>query len=184
MCASLASGAMASTGFDERFGAPRSKTISWHDPLAVAAAGAQLSGLDYLRAILDGELPPAPIAAHFGLRPVAVEVGSVEFVASPDESAYNPIGLIHGGMVSTLLDTAAGCAVHTTLPAGAGYASIEMKVNFLRPVHGDSGDLTVRGWVTKPGRRVAFAQGQVLDAAGKVLADCTSSCAITAAPMS
>lgn len=166
---------------DERFGAPRSRTLTWHDPLAVARAGLQMRGLDYLQALVDGELPGAPIAGHFNMRPVSVREGEVVFVATPDESAYNPVGLVHGGMACTLLDSAAGCAVHSTLPAGTGYASIEIKVNYLRPIHGDAGELTVRGWVTKPGRRVAFAQAELRDAQDRLLADCSTSCAIMTA---
>ena len=166
---------------DARFGAPRSKTITWHDPLAVAREGLQMAGRDYLQAVLDGELPGPPILHHFNMRGVSVGDGEIEFAATPDESAYNPVGLVHGGMACTLLDSAAGCAVHTTLPAGTGYASIEIKVNYLRAIHGDAGELRVRGWVTKPGRRIAFAQAELRDARGRLLADCSTSCAIMSA---
>ena len=88
------------------------------------------------------------------------------FRCEPDESTYNPIGVVHGGLACILLDTVAGCAVHTTLAAGVGYTSLEIKVNYLRPIHGGT-VLIAHGWVTKPGRRVAFAEGEVLDAAGQ-----------------
>ena len=160
------------------WGEPRSRTVSWHDPLAAAAAGRQLSGLEHIRAVLEGTLPPAPIAELFGFRIVAADVGEVTFTCTPDESAYNPIGTVHGGLVCTLLDSVLGCAVQTTLPQGTGYTSIEIKVNYLRAVHGDGGELTAHGWVTKPGRRVAFVDGDVRDAAGKVVATATGSCLI------
>ena len=117
-----------------------------------------------MEAIRDGLLPPAPIAMlmQFDIR--ALEEGRVEFGCTLDESVYNPIGVVHGGLVCTLLDTVAGCAVHTTLPAGVAYTSIELKVNYLRAVHATSGPLTAIGRVVKPGRRVAFAEGEVLDA--------------------
>ena len=105
----------------------------------------------------------------------ALEEGRVEFSCELDESVYNPIGVVHGGLVCTLLDTVAGCAVHTTLPAGVGYTSIELKVNYLRAVHATSGPLTAIGRVVKPGRRVAFAEGEVLDAAGRTVATASSS---------
>jgi uncharacterized protein (TIGR00369 family) len=160
------------------WGEPRTKTITWYDPLAAAAAGTELAGIDHLDAIRRGELPPPPIAAHFRFQVVDVQPGEVTFTCHPDESAYNPIGLVHGGLVCTLLDSVLGCAVQSTLPAGVGYTSIELKVNYLRPVHGDTGELRARGWVTKPGRRVAFAEGDVRDAAGKILASASGSCLI------
>jgi uncharacterized protein (TIGR00369 family) len=85
----------------------------------------------------------------------------VEFRCRPDESAYNPIGVVHGGLVCTLLDSVAGCAVHSTLPAKVGYTRLEMEVSYLRPVRHGGGELTATGPVTKPGRRAAFADGEV-----------------------
>jgi uncharacterized protein (TIGR00369 family) len=163
------------------WGEPRSKTVTWHDPLATAALGATMPGLEFLRAMAAGEVPPPPIAALFDFRPVHVEPGDISFTCTPDESAYNPIGVVHGGLVCTLLDTVAACAVHTTLPAGVGYTSIEIKVNYLRAVRiepGRPGGLTAHGWVTKPGRRVAFAEGDVRDAAGRVVATASTSCLV------
>jgi uncharacterized protein (TIGR00369 family) len=160
------------------WGEPRSKTVTWYDPMRGAAAGARLAGIDHLHAIRAGELPPPPIASHFGFRIVEVALGDITFECEPDESAYNPIGLVHGGLVCTLLDSVIGCAVQSTLPAGVGYTSIELKVNYLRPIHGDSGRLKARGWVTKPGRRVAFADGDVRDRDGKLLATATGSCLV------
>lgn len=160
------------------WGEPRSRTLTWHDPMLAAAAGATMSGLDYLRAVAAGDLPPAPISSHFSMRAVQVDPGVVVFECVPDESAYNPIGLVHGGLVCTLLDSVTACAVHTTLPAGTAYTSVELKVSYLRPVHGDSGVLTATGRVVKPGRRIAFAEGEVVDADGKVLATATTSCLV------
>jgi uncharacterized protein (TIGR00369 family) len=160
------------------WGEPRQKTITWYDPLAAAKQGAAMAGVDHLRAMLDGKLPPPPIAAHFDLALVSVEPGDVTFVCTPDESAYNPIGLVHGGLVCTLLDSVTGCAVQSTLPVGLAYTSVEIKVNYLRPVHGHTGELRARGWLTKPGRRVAFAEGDVRDSAGKLLATASSTCLI------
>ncbi|MBF6330617.1 PaaI family thioesterase [Nocardia transvalensis] len=158
------------------WGEPHSKTVTWYDPLATAQAGATMSGLEYMRAIAAGDLPAAPISYLLGgMTDMTVAEGEVGFSCVPDESAYNPIGLVHGGLVCTLLDSVAGCAVHTTLPAGVGYTSIEIKVNYLRSIHADTGPIRARGWVTKPGRRVAFAEAEVHDTTGKLLATASSS---------
>ena len=159
----------------EEWGEPRSRTVSWHDPLITAAGALERSGLETLEAVRDGILPPPPIAMlmQFDIR--ALEEGRVEFTCQVDEAVYNPIGVVHGGLVCTLLDTVAGCAVHTTLPKGVAYTSIELKVSYLRAVHASSGPLTAIGRVLKPGRRVAFAEGEVLDAQGRSVATASSS---------
>jgi uncharacterized protein (TIGR00369 family) len=170
-----------STTVPQGWGPPREKTITWYDPLATAAAGAAMDGRAFMEAIRDGVIAPPPIAMVFDFAIAEIGDGTVMFEVTPDESAYNPIGMVHGGLVCTLLDTVTGCAVHTQLPAGTGYAHIDLQVSYLRPVHGDSGRLAARGWVTKPGRRVAFAQGEVTDPAGKLLATATASLAVMAA---
>lgn len=137
-----------------------------------------MSGIEHIQAMARGELPPPPIAAHFDFEVSDVRPGEVTFSCLPDESAYNPIGLIHGGLVCTLLDSVLGLAVQTTLAAGIGWTSIEIKVSYLRPVRSASGRLVARGWVTKPGRRVAFAEGDVRDGAGVIVATASSSCLI------
>ncbi|WP_223695216.1 PaaI family thioesterase [Leifsonia poae] len=135
----------------------------------------EMTGLDYLQAMLDGVLPPPPIASLVNMTLTAVGPGTATFVCEPDESHYNPIGTVHGGLVCTLLDSVLGCAVQTTLPQGQGYTSIEIKVNYLRPVLAGTGPLTCVGTVTKPGSRVAFADGVVTDATGKAVATATGS---------
>src|SRR5215207_4590170 len=159
----------------ESWGDANSRTVSWHDPLITAAGALERSGLETMEAIRDGVLPPAPIGRLMQFDVRAVEEGRVEFGCTLDESVYNPIGVVHGGLVCTLLDSVLGCAVHTTLPAGVAYTSIELKVNYLRAVHATSGPLTAIGRVVKPGRRVAFAEGEVLDAAGRTVATASSS---------
>jgi uncharacterized protein (TIGR00369 family) len=134
-----------------------------------------------MRALRDGQLPAPPIAELFGMRLVEVESGMVVFECEPDESAYNPIGTVHGGLVCTLADSVTGCAVHTTLERGSGYTSIDITVNYLRPVTMDSGILRATGTVTKPGRRVAFARAEIVDGSGKMVATATSSILVIAA---
>lgn len=160
------------------WGAPRTKTLTWYDPLRATAAAAGWPGIDQLRAIRDGRLPPPPIAGHFGFQIAEISAGEVTFTGMPDESVYNPIGVVHGGFVCTLLDTVIGCAVQSTLPAGTAYTSIDLTVNYLRALHGDTGELRARGWVTKPGRRVAFASGEVLDGDGRCIASGSGSCLV------
>ena len=163
------------TGTPAAWGEPRSRTVTWQDPMVTSAGGRERSGLAALEAMRDGVLPPPPIAQLLQMDLVAVEAGRVEFGCTVDESVYNPIGVVHGGLVCALLDTVAGCAVHSTLPQGVGYTSIELKVTYLRAVTQASGPLTAVGTVVKPGRRVAFAEGQVLDAAGRPVATASSS---------
>lgn len=156
----------------------RSKTVTWSDPMATAASGRELAGMEVLGQWMRGERPGPPMCDLMGFKLVGVEEGAVVFSSTPDESVYNPIGMVHGGMACTMLDSAAGCAVHTTLPAGVGYSSIEIKVNFLRPIQADAGAIYARGRVTKAGRRVCFAEADLRDEAGNVLATATSSCLV------
>jgi uncharacterized protein (TIGR00369 family) len=173
-------GQTAGSDGGQDWGSPRAKTVQWYDPgiTAAAAAGSGLSGLEFLRAMRDGKLPPPPIAALMGFRPVEVEPGRVIFEGTPDESVYNPIGMVHGGYVCTLADTVAACAVHTTLEAGTIYTSIDLNVSYTRRVTRESGTLRAVGTVVKPGRRVAFCRADIFDGAGKVVATATSSCLI------
>jgi len=159
----------------ESWGASRSRSVEWYDPMVTAAGAAGMSGLDAMRALRDGRLPPPPIASLLRMSVQAIEEGMVEFGCAVDESVYNPIGVVHGGLVCTLLDTVVGCAVHTTLPQGVGYTSIELKVNYLRAVRATSGPLRAVGRVVKPGSRVAFAEGEVTDAAGRAVATASGS---------
>ena len=175
---------LTSQAAPDSWGTPRSRTVEWHDPMVTAAGALQRSGLETMRAIRDGVLPPPPIAKLMQMGITALEEGRVEFTCDLDESVYNPIGVVHGGLVCTMLDTVAGCAVHTTLPAGVGYTSIELKVNYLRAVHASSGPLTAVGRVVKPGRRVAFAEGEVLDVAGRTVATASSSLLVFPIPAS
>ncbi|WP_435870923.1 PaaI family thioesterase [Leifsonia williamsii] len=134
-----------------------------------------MTGLEYLRRMIGGQLPPPPITVLMRMTLEEAEEGRVVFVCDPDESHYNPIGTVHGGLLCTLLDSALGCAVQSTLPQGMGYTSIEINVNYLRPVYTHTGPLRCTATVTKPGKRVAFADGVVTDASGKPVATATGS---------
>ncbi|MGD0376546.1 MAG: PaaI family thioesterase [Streptosporangiaceae bacterium] len=160
------------------WGTARSKSVTWYAPEATVAGGAGMSGLQFMQALKDGRVAPAPIALLLNMRPKRVEQGLVVFECVPDESVYNPIGVVHGGLVCTLADTVTGCAVHTTLDAGTGYTSIDITVNYLRPVTLGSGLLVATGRVIKPGRRIALAAAEVHDEAGRLVATATSNCLI------
>lgn len=152
----------------------RSRVVTWTDPHADTAAGLAMAGADYLRAMVAGELAAAPISRLLQFDLTHVEPGTVTFVCRPDESMYNPIGAVHGGLVCTLLDSAAGCALHSTLPAGKGYTSVEIKVNYLKAVRAGVGELVATGTVVKAGARVGFTEATVADRAGVLLATATS----------
>ena len=160
----------------------RTRTHTWQDPLPAAQAGLTLSGFDYLMAMSRGELPGPPIGATLGFSqfPIEVERGKVTFALQPEEFHYNPIGTVHGGVICTLLDSASACAVHSLLPAGTGYTSLELKVNFLRAVHAKSGVMRCTGTVLNLGRRTAVAEARLYDAQGKQYAHCIQTCLILA----
>lgn len=143
-------------------------------PLDLAA----LNGYDQLMAMRDGLLPPAPIAETLGMVNFDGEPGSIFVELDPEHRHYNPLGSVHGGVISTLLDTAAGCSVHSTLAAGELYTSLDLSVKFLRPATVDSGRLRATGKVIQRGRRTALAEAQLVDASGKLVAHATSSCMI------
>ena len=148
--------------------------MTWQDPMIGASLIESMSGLEFMRALLDGTVPPPPIITLMNMQLTEVDVGKVTFTCEPDESHYNPIGTVHGGFVCTVLDSVAGCAVQTTLPKGQGYTSLEIKVNYVRPLTLESGVLTAVGTVVKPGSRAAFAEGVVMDAEGRVIATASS----------
>lgn len=160
----------------------RSRTFEWADPAGNAALIGQRSGLDLLRAMIAGELPVPPVMQLIGASRLEAEEGRVSVEMTAQEFHYNPLGSVHGGVLSTLLDTAAGCAVHSTLPAGVGYTSLDLSVKFLRPVTTDSGLLRCEGTVLSRGRRTALAEARLTDGRGRLAAHATSSCLIFEVP--
>lgn len=156
------------------WGAEESRLVTWRDPTTTQATVASMSGLSYWRSVADGHLPPPPIGELVQMRVVEVADGRIVFSCRPDTSMYNPLGVVHGGTVCTLLDTVTGCALHTTLPQGIGYTSVEIKVNYLKAMTVASGPLLAVGTVVKAGSRIGFAEGQVTDAAGNLVATASS----------
>lgn len=157
----------------------QSRTYQWTRPgdvdLTVVAG---LDGLGQLQAMVAGELPPPPIMSTLGMTGFHAERGSVTVEMPASEFHYNPLGGVHGGVIATLLDTAAACSVHSTLEPGEGYTSLDLTVKFLRPATEASGRLRAVGRVVSRGRRTALAEAQLTDEAGRLVAHATSSCMI------
>ena len=157
----------------------RSRTYGWEDPIALRDAGAGLSGLEYLKAVFERRLPPPPIAATLDFTGAEVEEGRAIFVGQPAEFLYNPIGAVHGGFAMTILDSAMGCAIHSTLAAGEGYTSLETSVNFVCPITLETGRMRCEGKVLHRGGRVATAEGRLIaESTGKLLAHGTTTCLV------
>ena len=160
----------------------RERTTTWDDPAISAAQVGREPGLSLLEAVRDGRLPAPPIARTLGFDLDLVEEGRAVFSCDPGEHHYNPIGSVHGGVFATLLDSAAGCAVHSTLPAGVGYTSIDLNVKFLRGMSVSTGRVTCEGRVVNRGRRLVLAEATLTDAAGRLLATASSSCLLVDLP--
>lgn len=156
----------------------RDRTFSWADPSLIAAHLGRRGGLEMLQAMATGELPVPPVMRMLGIERFEADEGSVAVYMTPQEFHYNPLGTVHGGVLSTLLDTAAGCAVHSTLPVGVGYTSLNLTTTFLRPVTVATGELRCDGTVISRGRTTALAEARIADGNGRLVAHATSSCLI------
>jgi uncharacterized protein (TIGR00369 family) len=137
-----------------------------------------MSGLKLLTAIMDGTLPAPPIQQALGFRLVQVEQGHATFVGTPKFEYYNPLGSVHGGYAAALLDSCMACAVHSTLGAGFSYATLEIKINYVRAITSDTGEVRAEGNVINSGRRIATAEGRLFDSAGMLHAHGTTTCLI------
>ncbi|MGW2616891.1 PaaI family thioesterase [Streptomyces sp. NPDC001500] len=160
----------------------RSRTYQWEDPALLAEAAGRMAGIDFLRALQSGRLPGPPVNRTVDFALDEVEPGRAVFSLTPGEEHYNPIGSVHGGIFATLLDSAAGCAVQTTLPQGMAYTSLDLTVKFLRPITVETGTVRAVGTVVNQGRRTALAQAQLIDERDRLLAHATSSCLIFPVP--
>jgi uncharacterized protein (TIGR00369 family) len=163
-------------------GTTRSRTHTWAAPTTYLDAGDR-SGLEVLRLALDGHLPPAPICGTLGFRLVEADEGRAVFEGEPGEHLFNPMGTVHGGFLATLLDSALGSAVMSTLPPGRAYTTVQLGVNLVRPVFGDTAALRCEGTVLHVGRTTATAEARVTGAAdGKLYAHGTTTCAVFTLP--
>jgi uncharacterized protein (TIGR00369 family) len=149
--------------------------------MAALQKAAGMTGLEFIRAMFSGALPAPPITATMGFTGAEAEEGKVTFFGEAGEHLYNPIGVVHGGFAMTILDSAMGCAVHTTLAAGEGYTTLETKVNFVRPITLETGRLRCDGTIVHRGGKVTTAEGRlVAEDTGKLLAHGTSTCLVFA----
>jgi uncharacterized protein (TIGR00369 family) len=140
------------------------------------------SGAQFFDAIGNGQLPSPPIGHTLDFWPVEWEPGRVVFQGMPALAHYNPLGSVHGGWIATLLDSAVGCAVHSTLPAGKGYTTVELKVNYVRAVTIETGPLRAEGKVIHVGGQIGTAEGRLFDASDKLYAHATTTCLIFSLP--
>jgi uncharacterized protein (TIGR00369 family) len=164
-------------------GVVRTRTYAWSDPAASAGQVVGLSGVEVFAALNSGAVPLPPILATLDIENVVVVAeGQVTVEMRAQEFHYNPIGSMHGGVISALLDTAAGCSVHTTLPAGMGYTSLDLNVRFLKAVTVQSGKLRCEGVVVSRGRQTALAEARLYDEAGRLVAHATSTCLLFPMP--
>lgn len=161
----------------------RQRTFHWQDPMAAFAKGSQLAGIDYLRSMLAGEIPPPPIAAMLDIDLHSIEPGHVVFKARAAEYYYNPGGAVHGGVITTLLDSAMGCAVLTHLDAGIGYGTVQLNIHMVRPVTIETGEIRAEGSTLHVGRSIATCDARLVDLNGKLYAHGTSTCAIYPLPV-
>ncbi|MFF4895388.1 PaaI family thioesterase [Streptomyces sp. NPDC001068] len=160
----------------------RTRTYEWDDPAVLAEAAGRLAGIDFLRELQAGALPVAPVNRTVDFVLDEVEPGRAVFSLTPGEEHYNPIGSVHGGIFAVLLDSAAGCAVQSTLPQGMAYTSLDLTVKFLRRITVETGTVRAIGTVVNKGRQTALAQARLVDGADRLLAHATSSCMLFPVP--
>jgi uncharacterized protein (TIGR00369 family) len=161
---------------------PRSRTITWSDPAVTAGEGRGMAGLDYLLALKAGEMPAPPIILLLGIEIADVEAGRVVMTLVPGEHLYNPLGAVHGGAIATLLDSVMGCSVHSTLPKGRFYTTLELKVNYIRGITIETGQVSAEGKVVHCGRQSAVAEGRVTDGRGRILSTASTTCLVFELP--
>lgn len=156
----------------------RTRTFSWKDPVEALEEAKKLSGYEYLKCVYEGKLALAPVMQTIGSRVVSVEKGQVVFELKGEEFHYNPIGSVHGGIISTILDSAMGCSLLSTLEQGEGFTSLDLKVNFLRKITAATSPLVTKTKFIHVGRTTAYLECELLDAEGKLYAHAVSNCII------
>jgi len=162
----------------------RRRVVTWEDPSPGASLSTQMTGLEFLQSIAAGQVPPPPVMLLLGIGMVEVAHGRAVFSLDIGEHLYNPIGSVHGGVFCTLLDSAMSCAVHSTLPRGKAYTTLELKVNLVKPLRLTTPTVLGEGKVLSSGRRVATASGQILGPDGALYGHGTATCLIFDLPSS
>jgi uncharacterized protein (TIGR00369 family) len=160
----------------------RRRTLEWEDPLPYVEQAVTMRPVEHLRRMLHGEIPSAPMGVLMNMEGGEIEEGRAVISATPGEEHYNPIGTVHGGYAMTLLDSAMGFAIHSTLPIGGFYSTLEVKSNFIRPMSAETGRVTCEAKVIHIGRSVGTAEGRIEDEHGRLLAHATCTCKIFPPP--
>jgi len=156
----------------------RKRTVEWQDPSDGARAALKMTGMEYLKSMWNGTLPFPPLLQTLDFEVLDSAPGNIIFRFQPEEFHYNPIGTVHGGVISAILDSAIGCSIHSLLPAGKGYTTLELKVNFLKAVTIKSGRMKTTAKVIHIGARTALAEAQLLDENEQIFAHAVSTCMI------
>ncbi|NAW50328.1 hotdog fold thioesterase [Elizabethkingia argentiflava] len=156
------------------------RTYTWNNPIETAQKAKSMSGFDFLKATENGEIPPSPLVSTLGFDEYKIDVkkGEVIFYFSPQEYHYNPIGTVHGGVITAVLDAAMGCTVHSLLPLGFAYTTLELKVNFMKAVTQECGKMRAKGSIIHSGKTTALVEADVQDENGKIYAHAVSTCLI------
>ena len=154
----------------------RVRTVTWENPRATARQARQISGSEFFDKMRRGEIPEPPFSRLLGLDVFDAEPGRFVMTFQPQEFHYNPMGCVHGGILATVLDSVMSAAIHTSLPAGRGYLTLEIKVNFLRPIFAATGEVMATGTLVSLGNRIATAEGKIIDSLNKVCATGTATC--------
>jgi uncharacterized protein (TIGR00369 family) len=160
----------------------RTRTFSWSDPAIVNAHLRRLSGVEFLRRVIAGELPLPPMWELMNIHITEVEVGRIVFEGTPEEYHYNPLGVIHGGLAATILDSALGCCVNSCLAAGDFYTTLELKVNYVKAITLDTGPVRAIATIIHAGKSTAVAEGRVVDARDRIYAYGSTTCLVRRAP--
>lgn len=158
--------------------AVRSRTFTWEDPMPGARQAPTMTGIEFLEAVRNGDFSAPPIGKLMDFRIAEVEEGRVVFECTPSEFHYNPIGVVHGGLAATLCDSALGGVVMSVLPAGVAYTTVELHVNYVRPMTIETGVVRCEATIIHAGRRMATAEARVTDAQGKLYSHATTTCMI------
>lgn len=158
------------------------RTYAWHDPAALAAAAAAQSGLDILRAMAEGRIPPPPVGSLVGVNGMTVEKGKVSIAFDPAEYHYNSMGTVHGGVIATVIDIVLGSAVHSTLKAGQGFTTLTLELKYHRAVTAKSGRLLATAEIVTRGREIVTAEAKLVDKNDRLFANATSTLMILRLP--
>ncbi len=156
----------------------RQRLVTWDDPKISAMQARQMGGLDFMNKLIAGEIPPPPIARLLDMELIHVDTGTATFKLNLNETHYNPIGTVHGGIASTLLDSAMGCAVQTNLPPGMAYTTTQLNINLVRALHASIETVWCKAEVIHAGRSTATAEAKIYDKNDKLYAHGTTTCLI------